>query len=230
MRPPHRPAPTTPREEIASALTHGVGTLAALAVAVSLVVLASLSREPWRIVTLSIFGSALVAVYAISTSYHVATRPRLKAILRKLDHAAIFILIAGSYTPFTMNVIGGRLGWAMFALVWTIAAVGVTLKLFFTGKYGLISTVAYVLMGWMGVIGLEALLTTLPTGAVVWLVAGGVAYTLGAVLYGLKMIKFNHAIFHLFVLLGSICHFVSVFLYVLPHHTGLAADMGTIVK
>lgn len=219
-----------PTEERLNVISHGIGLVLSIAALIVLVAGAATNGSPRLIIGLGIYGASLVILYTASTLYHYVQEPNWRYRLNIFDHAAIFILIAGSYTPFTMNVIGGRLGWAMFALVWTIAAVGVTLKLFFTGKYGLISTVAYVLMGWMGVIGLEALLTTLPTGAVVWLVAGGVAYTLGAVLYGLKMIKFNHAIFHLFVLLGSICHFVSVFLYVLPHHTGLAADMGTIVK
>ena len=155
-------------------------------------------------------------MYSASTLYHYVQEPGLRYKLNIADHAAIYVLIAGSYTPYTLNVIEGPLGTTMFIVVWSIAAVGVTLKLFFTGRFGKISTVVYLLMGWLGIFGIQSLLESLPFAAVVWLVAGGLSYTIGAILYGLKSIKFNHAIFHVFVLLGSVCHFFSVFLYIIP--------------
>ncbi len=219
-----------PTEEKFNVISHGVGLILSVIALILLITYAISDGTIWHIISFSIYGTSLVILYTASTLYHYVQEPKLRYKLNIFDHAAIYVLIAGSYTPFTMNVINGTLGWTLFGIVWVIAIIGVTLKLFFTGKYGKISTVAYILMGWMGIFGLETLILNLPIEAVVWLVAGGIAYTIGAVLYSLKMVKFNHAIFHVFVLLGSICHFMSVFLYVLPHQSNIAQNIEIIVK
>ncbi len=201
-------------------ISHGFGLVLSIAAFIILVSSANTSGTFWHIVSFSIYGSSLVILYAASTVYHYVQEPNLRYKLNILDHAAIYVLIAGSYTPFTMNVFEGWLSWGAFCVIWTIAIIGITFKLFFTGKYGFISTIGYLIMGWMGVFGLQALFEALPVEGVMWLIAGGLMYTIGAILYGLKMVKFNHAIFHIFVLLGSFCHFISVLLYVLPHRNG----------
>lgn len=219
-----------PTEEKLNVISHGFGLILSIIALIALVYSAITDGTTWHIISFSIYGASLVIMYTASTLYHYVQEPKLRYKLNIFDHAAIYILIAGSYTPFTINVMQGTLGWTLFGVVWAIAIIGVTLKLFFTGKYGFISTVAYVLMGWMGVFGLKALFEALPIEGVIWLLAGGVSYTIGAILYGLKKIKFNHAIFHVFVLIGSFCHFMSVFLYVLPYQAELAKNIEKIVK
>ena len=132
-----------------------------------------------------------------------------------LDHATIYVLIAGTYTPFTIVTLNGTIGWVIFGISWGLALTGVILKLFFTGKYNLLSTIMYVLMGWVIVFAIKPLVNNLPSEGLIWLFAGGFSYTIGAILYSIKKIKFNHAIFHIFVLIGSFCHFMSVYFYVL---------------
>lgn len=132
------------------------------------------------------------------------------------DHASIYILIAGTYTPYTLVTLSGTTGWVLFGISWGLALAGVILKLFFTGKYNLLSTIMYVLMGWIIIFAVNPLLNKLTQEGLIWLLAGGVAYTVGAIIYSIKKIKFNHAVFHLFVLLGSFCHFMSVYFYVVP--------------
>jgi hemolysin III len=205
-----------PTEEKLNVISHGIGLILSIFALPALVYFASVKGTLWYVLSFSIYGLSLVIMYSASTLYHYVQEPKLRYKLNIFDHAAIYVLIAGSYTPFTLNVMQGTLGWTLFAIVWTIAIIGITLKLFFTGKYGKISTVAYILMGWLGVFGLKALYEALPIEGIIWLLAGGVSYTIGAILYSLKNVKFNHAIFHIFVLLGSFCHFMSVFLYVLP--------------
>lgn len=205
-----------PTEEKLNVISHGLGLLLSIIALVLLVKTAVSLGTVWHIISFSIYGASLVLLYSASTLYHYVQEPKMRYKLNIFDHAAIYVLIAGSYTPFTLNVMQGTLGWTLFATVWTIAIIGITLKLFFTGKYGKLSTIAYILMGWLGVFGLKSLFETMPIEGVVWLLAGGVSYTVGAILYSLKSVKFNHAIFHVFVLLGSICHFMSVFLYILP--------------
>ena len=208
-----------PTEEKLNVLSHGFGLILSV-IGFFLLVKYSVSEGTiWHIVSFSIYGTSLVIMYSASTLYHYVQEPRLRYKLNIFDHAAIYVLIAGSYTPFTINVMQGSLGWTLFGVVWTIAIIGITLKLFFTGKYGMISTIAYILMGWLGVFGLKSLFEALPIEGVIWLLAGGFSYTIGAILYGLKGVKFNHAIFHIFVLIGSFCHFISVFIYVLPYRS-----------
>lgn len=169
----------------------------------------------WQVVSAAIFGASLISLYAASTFYHSTKEPKLRSRLRIIDHATIYVLIAGTYTPFTLITLHGAVGWTVFGVSWGMAIIGVNLKLFFTGKYNALSTLMYVFMGWIIVFAIKPLVTSLSPEGLFWLFAGGVSYTTGAVIYGIKKVTFNHAIFHLFVLLGSLCHFISVYFYVL---------------
>jgi len=206
----------SPAEERINIASHALGLVLSVIALVLLVVHASRYGNAWHIVSFSIFGVSLVALYAASTIYHRATDPVLRSRLRIVDHATIYLLIAGTYTPFTLITLGGFAGWTIFGVSWGMAAIGIVLKIFFTGRYDLVSTLMYVFMGWIIVFAIEPLIHNLSSDGLFWLVAGGIAYTVGAVLYSIKKIKFNHAIFHVFVLAGSACHFISVYFYVLP--------------
>ncbi|MFD1292854.1 hemolysin III family protein [Lutibacter holmesii] len=204
----------TPKEEKLNVISHFVGLLLSVVALVLLVVKASLFGGVLHIVSFSIYGSSLIVLYAASTLYHNSKTPKLRQRLNIFDHAAIYILIAGTYTPFTLVVLNGWVGWTIFGVSWGLALLGVIFKLFFTGKFDKISTIAYVLMGWLIVFAIKPLLHNLPTAGLFWLLAGGLFYTVGAVLYSFKSIKYNHAIFHIFVLLGSFSHFMAVYFYV----------------
>jgi hemolysin III len=203
-----------PLEEKLNVYSHGLGLLLSIAALVLLVVKASIDGSPWRIVSFSIFGVSLIVLYTASTFFHNAKTPKLRKRLNIFDHASIYVLIAGSYTPFTLVTLNGTLGWVLFGISWGIALAGVILKLFYTGKYEKASTIAYVLMGWMIVFAIKPLIANLPSEGLFWLVSGGISYTVGAVLYSINKLKFNHFIFHIFVLFGSFCHFMAVYFYV----------------
>lgn len=203
-----------PKEEFWNVLTHGVGLALSLVAVSLLVVFSSLHDTVWHIVGNSIFGASLVILYSASTFYHAAKKPKIKIKLNVFDHAAIYVLIAGTYTPFTLVTLNGPWGWSIFGVIWGLAISGIILKLFYTGKYDKISTLAYVLMGWLVVVGVYPLVMNLATWGLVWLILGGLFYTVGAVFYLWHRLPYNHAIFHVFVLLGSISHFFSVFFYV----------------
>ena len=206
----------SPLEEKINISSHAVGLILSIIALALLVTRANLYGNIWHVVSFSVFGASLVALYAASTFYHSANEPVLRNKLRILDHAAIYILIAGTYTPFTLIMLDGSIGWMIFGASWGMALTGIILKLFFTGKYDVISTLMYVFMGWIIVFAIKPLVHNLSYEGLAWLVAGGLAYTFGAILYGIKKIKFNHAIFHIFVLIGSFSHFMSVYFYVLP--------------
>jgi hemolysin III len=206
----------SPLEEKTNIISHAVGLVFGVLALVLMVIRASLYGNVWHVVGASIFGASLIALYAASTFYHSAKDPKLRSRLRIFDHATIYILIAGTYTPFTLVTLNGPVGWMVFGASWGLALTGITLKLFFTGKYNGLSTLMYVFMGWIIVFAIKPLIDHLSAEGMFWLFAGGVAYTTGAILYSIKKIKFNHAIFHIFVLLGSLCHFISVYFYVLP--------------
>jgi hemolysin III len=203
-------------EERANIISHALGVVFSVVALIMMVLKASLYGNIWHIVSVTIFGLSLTALYIASTMYHSTSNPVKRAHLRIVDHATIYVLIAGTYTPFTLVTLAGPTGWSIFAVSWSMAVAGIVLKLFFTGRFNALSTALYVLMGWIIVVALEPLRANLSGEGVSWLFGGGVAYTTGAVIYSIKKIKFNHAIFHLFVLLGSFCHVVSVYLYVLP--------------
>ena len=204
------------KEEKLNVISHGIGLILSIAALVLLVVYASIYGSGWHIVSFSIYGASLIVLYSASTLYHYVQSPKLRHRLNIFDHAAIYILIAGTYTPFALVVLQGWVGWTIFGVSWGLAISGVILKLFYTGKYDKISTVAYVLMGWLIIFAIKPLVTNLSFEGLMWLLSGGLFYTFGALLYSIKRIRYNHAIFHIFVLLGSFSHFIAVFFYVLP--------------
>ncbi len=203
-------------EEKFNVISHTIGIILSIVALVFLVMHASLHGDAWHIVTFSIFGVSLILLYTASTLYHSAKKPELRKKLQIFDHAAVYVLIAGSYTPFTLVSLHGTIGWIIFGISWGLALGGIIIKFFFTGKYDLILTIMYVLMGWIIVFALKPLINNLAIEGVLLLFAGGISYTVGALIYRIKKIKFNHAIFHIFVLLGSMCHFIAVYFYVLP--------------
>ncbi len=206
----------SPREERINIISHAVGFVLSIVASVFLVMHAILHGDVWHIVSFSIFGVSLIVLYAASTLYHSAKKSKLRSRLKIFDHASIYVLIAGTYTPFTLVTLSGSIGWVIFGISWGLALTGIILKFFFTGRYKLISTLMYIVMGWIIVFAIKPLIDNLPLEGLLWLIAGGISYTIGAILYSIKKIKFNHAIFHIFVLIGSYCHFMSVFFYVLP--------------
>lgn len=206
----------SPTEERINIVSHACGFFLSIVAMVFLIVHASLHGGALHIVSFTIFGISLCVLYAASTLYHSAKNPEKRSRLKIFDHASIYVLIAGSYTPFTLVTISGKTGWIIFGIAWGSALTGTILKLFFTGRYSIVSTIMYVVMGWIIVFAIKPLVHNLPLAGCLWLFGGGVAYTIGAILYSIKRIKFNHAIFHVLVLIGSFCHFVSIFYYVLP--------------
>jgi hemolysin III len=205
-----------PVEEVANCVTHGVGLALSLAGLVALVVVAWAYGGAWEVVSGGVYGASLVTLYAASTFYHGARSPRAKRLLQVLDHCCIYLLIAGTYTPFTLVTLRGGWGWTLFALVWGLALAGILFRVMFGNRYRPVAVASYVLLGWLCVIAAKPILTTLPTGALLWLVAGGLAYTSGVAFFASERVPHGHAIWHLFVLGGSICHFFAVVLYVLP--------------
>ncbi len=205
-----------PKEEKLNVFTHGIGLALSIIAFFLLISYANDRGSVWHVSSFAIFGASLIVLYSASTAYHYVKNPTLRTKLNILDHAAIYVLIAGTYTPFCLTVLPKGIGWTMFIISWTIALVGIVFKLFYTGKYDKISTIAYVLMGWIVIFAIKPLIENLPLKGVIWLFAGGLFYTIGAILYSMKGIRYNHAIFHVFVLLGSFCHFMSIFFYVLP--------------
>ena len=206
----------SPIEEKINIISHAIGFILSIVALVLLVTHANLHGSVWHVVSFCIFGASLIILYAASTFYHSAKTPELRNRLRIIDHASIYVLIAGTYTPFTLVTLNGSIGWVIFCISWGLALTGIILKLFFIGKYNLISTLMYVFMGWVMVFAIKPLITNFSLDGLLWLFAGGMAYTMGAILYSIKKIKYNHAIFHVLVLIGSFSHFVSVFFYVLP--------------
>ena len=206
----------TPREELANRLTHGLGVVFSIAGLVLMVVFATLHGDAWHVVSTAIFGGTLVLLYASSTLYHSFGSEPHKRVLQKFDHAAIFLLIAGTYTPFVLVTLRGAWGWSLFGVVWGLAVIGVALKFWFAGRFRFVSTGIYLGMGWLVMIALKPLVAALPAAGLRLLIAGGLCYTGGAVFYLWKRLPYHHAIWHLFVLGGSACHWAAVFYYVIP--------------
>lgn len=198
------------REEFANVLTHGMGMMAAIAAAAGLIVFASLKGDAWEIVGTSVFATTLVALYTASTLYHAARDPEAKARLKVLDHSAIYLLIAGTYTPFMIDELRGGWGWTLFGVIWGLAVVGIALKLVFIGRFKILSTAVYVAMGWLVLVAVVPLIQQLELLTLVWMVAGGVAYTAGTPFYHNHRLRYSHAIWHLFVIAGSTCHAIAV--------------------
>ncbi|MBI3922382.1 MAG: hemolysin III family protein [Armatimonadetes bacterium] len=212
---PHGKADSA-HEELANSVTHGVGAVLSVAGLVVLVALACLKGTAWHIVGCSVYGGTLAAMYVVSTLYHSFRTPRLKHVFKTLDHCCIYLLIAGSFTPFALVNLRGGWGWSLFGVLWGFALVGVLFKIYFVGKFETVSTVLYLLMGWLVLIAAKPMLATIPAGGIGWLVAGGLAYSAGVIFYAWKKLPYNHAIWHLFVLAGSVCHYFAIYYSVLP--------------
>ena len=201
-------------EEKLNVYTHAFGLVLSV-LALFLLINKSISIDSiWYRISFPVFGLSLIILYAASTFYHNAKHENVRRKLNIFDHASIYILIAGTYTPFTLVTLHGKIGWIIFGITWGLALIGVVLKIFFTGRFDVISTIAYVLMGWVIVFVFKPLYESLPFQGILWLFIGGIFYTIGALLYSLKRIKYNHAIFHVFVLFGSFSHFITVYYYV----------------
>jgi hemolysin III len=203
-------------EEIFNSLTHGFGLLISIAGLVFLIVFSSIYGDLKHIISCTIFGITLVLLYTSSTLYHSFKKPNLKHVLKICDHSCIYILIAGTYTPFLLVTLQGVIGWSMLAVIWSLTLIGIFLKVFFVHRFQIISTITYILMGWIIIFAIKPLFQTMPPGGLTLLISGGLAYTLGTIFYSWKKLPFNHAIWHLFVLGGSACHFFSVMFYVIP--------------
>ncbi|MFT4815693.1 MAG: hemolysin III [Cyclobacteriaceae bacterium] len=202
-------------EETLNVSSHALGFALSIIALVALLLRSIPSGDILKVVSVTIFGCSLVTTYAASTIYHSSRSPLRRRRLRIMDHSSIYLLIAGTYTPFVLIVLQGSIGWTIFGISWGMAIVGITLKIFFTGRYRLLSTLMYLFMGWLIVFAIAPLVEKMPVMGMRWLVAGGLAYTFGAILYAIRKIPLNHAIFHVFTLLGSICHFVAVYRYVI---------------
>ena len=210
-------APTsTLGEEIANSITHGIGVALAVTGLVVMVVFASLTGDPWQIVACSIFGASMVLLYTASTLYHSISQPRAKAMLRVFDHCAIFLLIAGTYTPFTLVNLRGPWGWSLFGVVWGCALAGIVLRTVVGNRWRALSVVLYVVMGWVAVVAVKPLLGAVEPGGLILMVLGGLAYTVGIVFYAWRKLPYHHAIWHGFVLVGSALHFFAILFYVIP--------------
>jgi len=204
----------TPKEERINSLTHGLGALLSVGALCALVVSASNSQNAWHIISSCVFGASLVLLYLASTLYHASTNPKIKRKLKIFDHACIYVLIAGTYTPFTLGPLHGPWGWSLFCVIWGLAICGIVFKLFFTGRFRLVSTLIYMGVGSIGLVAVSPLAESLPTEAFYGIFAGGLSYTLGTVFYLVKRIPYHHGLWHLSVLGGSTCHFFTVLLYV----------------
>ncbi len=203
-------------EEIANSVTHGIGAGLSVAALSILVTLAGLYGDAWRVVSFSIYGTTLILLYLASTLYHSFQSMRLKRLFNIFDHSAIFLLIAGTYTPFTLVSLRSPWGWSLFGVIWGLAIAGIVFKALFIDKYRLVSVFVYVGMGFLVTIAAKPMFEAIPTGGLVWIAIGGLCYCLGVVFYLWKKLPYGHAIWHLFVLGGSISHFFAMLWYVLP--------------
>ncbi|MBR2566677.1 MAG: hemolysin III family protein [Paenibacillus sp.] len=204
------------REELANAVTHGIGAALSVAALVLLIVFSSMKGTAWHVVSFTIYGITMLMLYTNSTLVHALKEGKAKDLFEFFDHSSIYLFIAGTYTPFLFVAVRGTLGWTLFGIIWGIALAGVIFKAFFTKKFLFMSTIFYIAMGWLIVIAWNPLVTAIPTGGIVLLVAGGLMYTLGTLFYVWRGFPFHHAIWHLFVLAGSILHFFAVLIYLTP--------------
>lgn len=206
----------TLREEIANAVTHGFGIVLAIAALATMATVAARNGDSWHVLSCSVFGTTLVLLYTASTLYHSIQAERFRPLLRALDHSAIFLLIAGTYTPFTLVTLRGPWGWSLFAVVWSIGITGIVLRLVLRERLHWLFVGLYLAMGWVVVVAIQPLLERLETGGLVLLAAGGIAYTGGIAFYVWDRLPYNHAIWHGFCLLGSALHVCAVLFYVIP--------------
>ena len=204
------------KEELANSLTHGLGTLLGVTALIVLLIFSAMRGTTSHIVSSAIYGSTLIILYGASTLYHAVQSPNAKRILQKIDHSSIFILIAGTYTPFTLVSLRGAWGWSLLGLIWGLAIIGVILELAPKKRYKKISIALYLSMGWLIIVAIKPMIENVETDGLLLLLAGGIVYSLGIIFYIWKSFPFNHAIWHLFVLAGSTLQFFAVFYYVLP--------------
>lgn len=200
----------TSREEVANSISHGIGTLLSIAGLVLLVLWAAGSGSGWQIVSLSIFGSTLILLYLASTLYHSLPMPRVKHAFKVIDHSAIFLLIAGTYTPFMLVNLRGPWGWSILGIIWGLAILGILMKIIFISKFRKISVVLYVFMGWLVIIALKEIIAHVPPLSLTFLVLGGFSYTIGLVFYAWRKLPYNHVVWHIFVIGGSTFHYLAV--------------------
>ncbi|MBC3759607.1 hemolysin III family protein [Hyunsoonleella sp. SJ7] len=204
----------TPFEEKLNSLSHGIGALFGI-VALVLLIIYETQKTPWSLFSVIIYGLSIIILFTASTFYHASKTERRKHYFRILDHISIYLLIAGTYTPVSIISLEESIGWKLFWAVWGIACFGVILKVFFTGRFEFFSVLLYLVMGWLVVFDFSALSQVIGSGGILFLFAGGLAYTLGIVFYAIEKIPYNHVIWHLFVLAGAICHFFMIFFYVI---------------
>ncbi|WP_284639728.1 PAQR family membrane homeostasis protein TrhA [Paenibacillus silviterrae] len=204
------------KEERANAISHGIGAVLSVAALIALLISSLHIGDLWRIVSSTVFGVTLILLYVSSTLLHSARTDKWIDLFEIMDHAAIYLLIAGTYTPFLLVTLHGTLGWSLFAVIWGLALIGVIFKLFYVKRFPVLSTLFYIAMGWMILFAIRPLYEQLPQGGLFWLVMGGVLYTFGTLFYLWRRVPYHHAIWHTFVLAGSVCHFVTIFFYVIP--------------
>lgn len=208
-------------EEIANSVTHGIGAVLSIAALVVMIVFASINKNAWQIVSVSIYGATLIILYTMSTLYHAITNEKAKKVLQIFDHSSVYLLIAGTYTPFSLVILrqNSYMGWLVFGIIWTMAIFGITIYAIFPRRFKIFNIASYVVMGWVIVFAFPELIQTMTNlnaiNGIYWLFAGGICYTAGIIFYAMKKIKYFHSIWHIFVLLGSICHFISVLFYIL---------------
>lgn len=205
--------PPTLGEEIASSITHGAGFVGSVLAMPFLVLAASSQHDRWRIAGAAIFGTTLILLYGASTIYHALPSSRAKSVFRVLDHSAIYLLIAGTYTPFTIGALRGQLGWTLLATIWVLAALGICFKTTLGFRYPHVSTGVYVIMGWLITVAIRPLAAHVGPAGIAWLIAGGLSYTAGVLFYAWERLPYGHMVWHLFVAAGSICHFFAVLWY-----------------
>lgn len=215
------PSPTSARsyttgEEIANSVTHGIGVVLAIAGLGVLTTFATRFGDAWHVASVSVYGATLILLYTASTLYHGIPLPRAKAVLQVLDHVAIFLLIAGTYTPFTLVNLRGAWGWTLFGGIWSLAILGVFLEITPLRRFRRVSLLLYLGMGWAVVAAIRPMLQSVAPGGLLLLLAGGLSYTLGVGFYVWRGLRYHHAVWHLFVLGGSVCHFLAILFYVIP--------------
>lgn len=203
-------------EEVIHAITHGVGVLLSIGGLSWMLYLSIEAADPWRIVASSIYGATLISLFLASTVYHSMYASRHRDIFKLLDHCAIYLLIAGSYTPFLLVAMRTDTGWWLFGTVWALATAGIVKKLWFRDRFPKIALASYLALGWLAVIAAPQMAEAIGPNGMAWLFAGGISYSVGAIFYAFERIPFNHAIWHVFVLGGGVCHFLGVVWYVLP--------------
>ncbi|WP_088103509.1 PAQR family membrane homeostasis protein TrhA [Halalkalibacter urbisdiaboli] len=203
-------------EEIANAITHGVGILLSLAALVLLIVFSSLHGTAWHIVSFTIYGVTMLLLYFSSTMLHSLPKGRIKNLFEIFDHASIYLFIAGTYTPIMFIVVQGKLGWTLFGIVWGLATIGIVFKAYFVKRFLFMSTLFYILMGWLAIFAIKPMMEALSVAGIGLLIAGGLCYTLGTIFYVWRGFKFHHAVWHVFVLAGSVLHFFLIFMHILP--------------